>query len=110
METGKHKKHKIRKVSRTKKKIRRAVYQAEYKAERRQFRNFMQVHDQKYNVSKISKRMVKANQDIIGDQCTRNDDGVLTVNNEDKKITWRSYHGKLLHGTGTICLRQIQCS
>lgn len=38
---------------------------------------------------KIAKRMVKPNQDIIGAQCIRNDDGVLRVSNEDK-IVWRS--------------------
>ena len=35
---------------------------------------------------KTAKRMVKTNQDITGEQCFRNDDGVLTVSNEDKKI------------------------
>ena len=35
--------------------------------------------DQKCDVFQIAKRMVKTNQDIIGDQCLRNDDGALTV-------------------------------
>ena len=34
---------------------------------------------------KIAKRMVKTNQGIIGEQCKRNDDGVLTVSDEGRK-------------------------
>ena len=32
--------------------------------------------------------MVKANQYSMGEQCKINDDGVLTVSDEDNKITW----------------------
>ena len=39
--------------------------------------------------------MVKTKQDIIGEECTRNDD-VLAVSDEDKKIAWKSYHKNLL--------------
>ena len=46
----------------------------------------MHWHDQKCDVSKTAKRMVKANQDIIGEQYIRNDDSVLAVSNEDNKI------------------------
>ena len=45
---------------------------------------------------KIAKRLVKTNQDIIGEQCIKNDDGVLTVSDEDKKIACKSYHGNSL--------------
>ena len=34
----------------------------------------------------IAKKKVKTNQDIIGDQHVRNDDNVLAVSVEDKKI------------------------
>ena len=52
--------------------------------------------DQKADVSKIAKRMVITNQDIIGEQFIRND-GLLTVTDEDKKIVWKSCHEKLLN-------------
>ena len=52
--------------------------------------------DQKYVVLSIAKRMVKLNQDIIGQQCIRNDHDVLAVSDEDKKRAWKSYHGKKL--------------
>ena len=42
--------------------------------------------DQKSDVFKIAKRIVKTNQDIIGEHCIRNDDGVLVVSDEVKKI------------------------
>ena len=39
----------------------------------------MQQKDQKYDVFKTVKSMVKTNQDVIGEQCIKNDDGVLVV-------------------------------
>ena len=41
--------------------------------------------------------MVKSNQDIIGEQCIKDDYDALTVNDEDKKVNWKSY--KKLFGT-----------
>ena len=40
-------------------------------------------------------RIVKTNEDIIGEQCIRNDDGVLASRDEGKKIAWKSYNEKL---------------
>lgn len=45
---------------------------------------------------KITTRMVKTNQNITDEHCIRND-GVLIVSDEDKKITWNTYHEKLLN-------------
>ena len=45
---------------------------------------------------KIEKSMVKTNQYSIGEQCIINDDGVLAVSDEDNKITWKSYHAKVM--------------
>ena len=39
---------------------------ARYKAERKRFQN-MKRDDQKFDISKIAKRMVRTNQDIIGE-------------------------------------------
>ena len=46
---------------------------------------------------KIAKRMVKTNQDSIVEHHFKNDDDVLAVINEDKKIAGKSYHEKLLN-------------
>lgn len=51
--------------------------------------------DQKDNVFKVAKRMVKANKDIIEEQCIWNDDPLLPVRGEDKKMG--SYHEQLLN-------------
>ena len=47
---------------------------------------------------KIANRMVKTNQDILGEQWIGNDDGyyLLAVIDEDKNKAWKSYHEKLL--------------
>ena len=45
----------------------------------------MQKDDQKCDVFKIVKGMVKTNQDIVSQQCIWNDDGELAVSYEDKK-------------------------
>ena len=41
--------------------------------------------------------MDKNNQDNLGEECIRVDDGVLTVSDEDKKITQKSFHERLLN-------------
>ena len=51
----------------------------------------MRRENQKGDLFKIAKRMVKTNQNIIGKQCIRNDEGVLTVSNKNKEIPWKSY-------------------
>ena len=38
----------------------------------------------KCEVLKIAKRRVNSNQDITGEKCLRNDDGVSAMSNEDK--------------------------
>ena len=94
-----------------KKKAGRTVYQAKCKAERKRFGRVMWRNDQKRDVFKIAKRIVKTNQDITGEQCIRNDNGVLAVSDENKKIAWKSYHKKLLNTElawiGIIRFRQM---
>ena len=50
----------------------------------------------KYDVFKIAKEIVKTNQDMISEWAIKND-GVLSVSDEDKKIAWEGYDGKLLN-------------
>ena len=65
VETGKGK---YGEASRSKGKSRRTVYQDKCKTERRRFGNVMQQKDQKCDVFKTTKNMVKTNQDVIGEQ------------------------------------------
>ena len=45
---------------------------------------------------KNAKWMTRTNQDIISEQCIKNDDGVLAVSDEGKNIAWKRYHRKSL--------------
>ena len=56
----------------------------------------MQRDDHKCDVFKSAKRMVKSNQDVVGEQCIRYGDDVLSVSDDNKKIDWKSYE-KLLN-------------
>ena len=51
----------------------------------------------KQRVFKIAKTIVKTNQDIIEEQCIRNDSGVIVVKVRDKKVAWQSYYEDLLN-------------
>lgn len=42
-----------------------------------------------------SQRHVKANQDIIGEHCIRNEEEMCRVSEEYKKLAWKSYHREL---------------
>ena len=45
----------------------------------------------------FAKKMVKTNQDIIGEQSVRDNDIVLVLSNEIKKMIRKGYHAKLLN-------------
>lgn len=65
----------------------------------------MQQDDQKWDLFKVAKSMVKHNQDIIGEQCIINDN-VLLVSDEDQKIAWKSLTQSFL-GIGIVSLKLI---
>ena len=81
-----------------KKKAESAVYQAKCKPQRKIFGKVMWRYHEKQDVFKIAKSMVKTNQDIIGEQQIRNDDGALALSDKDKKkldYSRRSYSSKM---------------
>ena len=41
--------------------------------------------------------MAKTNEDFIGEQCIRTADDILSAKDEDRKIYWQSFHGKVLN-------------
>ena len=75
-----------------KKGSKRSVYQSKGKAERKKFGNVMGKDNQKCGAFKIAKMMVKTNQDVIGEQCIRNDDGVLAFSDKDSLESYRKKH------------------
>ena len=63
---------------------RRAIYKAKMDAEKRRFPDIMRRDDQKNKVFKMAKKMIKTNQDIMGEKCIRNDDGELATSEIQK--------------------------
>ena len=61
------------------------------------FANIQRRDDEKNEIFRIAKEIVKTNQDIVGEKCIRTDDGELAINEQDKKNTWKCYYEKLLN-------------
>ena len=68
-----------------KRKSRKVVFQARCKVERNRFAESNLRNDQKCEVFKIGKRMIKTNENISGRKCKRKSDGVLTGGDNGKK-------------------------
>ena len=65
----------------------------------------------RWEIFNFGKKMVKTNQSVVGEQCIRNDDGILAVNEDDNKIAAKSYHEKLTQSLRGIRInfdRQVQ--
>ena len=43
------------------------------------------------NVLMVAKNMIKTNRDNIGEQCKRNDDGVLAISDEDRNSRLQTF-------------------
>ncbi|XP_057303385.1 uncharacterized protein LOC130640832 [Hydractinia symbiolongicarpus] len=41
--------------------------------------------------------MKKTNQDIVGEKCIRNDEGVLASTEEEKRVAWKNHYQRLLN-------------
>ena len=61
---------------------------------------------------KIANRMTKTNQGILGDQCTRKDDGywqsLMKIRTKPGKVVMRRFSRQSLHGIGVVYLRLIK--
>lgn len=101
------------------KKASRAIHQSKCRAESKRFWDIMQRNNQKLFICEIylmlvqvsqcslqeklthtnkNVRMAKSIKRMIGDQRMRNDDAVMLVKDEDKKIAWKN--DKLFWNTG----------
>ena len=76
---------------------RRAIYKAKTEAEKARFTDILRRDDEKNEVFRIAKQMAKTNQDIVGEKCIRNDEGVLATSEQDKKDAWKCYYERLLN-------------
>ena len=66
-------------------------------AERNRFADGSRKEDLKFQAFKTAKRIVKTNQNIIGERCMINNDSVLPVSDEDKKIAQKNYRREFLN-------------
>ena len=48
-------------------------------------------------IYKVSKQMQKSNQDVVGEQCVRDDTGTLACTEEAQKKAWHSHYNHLLN-------------
>ena len=49
------------------------------------------------DIFKVSKQMQKTNQDVVGEQCVRDDTGTLACTEEAQKKAWHSHYNHLLN-------------
>ena len=72
----------------------RVVWLAKSEAEKEEFAEVSPNGD---GVFRIAKQMDRANQDIIGENCVRNDAGELALSDEDKMKAWVEHYTRLLN-------------
>ena len=65
------------------------------KAHNSKFPNIHIRDDEKHELFKVAKQMRKANQDVVGEQCIKDDTGTLACTVEAQKEAWRSHYDRL---------------
>ena len=73
------------------------VYAAKKKAEEVQFANVASDKEDRNQLFKIARQMVKTNADGVGDKCVTNDDGELACTDSEKLSAWKQHYEKLLN-------------
>ena len=73
------------------------VYAAKKKAEEVQFANVASDKEDRNQLFKIARQMVKTNADVVGDKCVTNDDGELACTDSEKLSAWKQHYEKLLN-------------
>ena len=74
------------------------VYATKKKAEEVQFANVASDNEDRNQLFKIVRQMVKTNADVAGDKCvTNDDDGELACTDSEKLSAWKQHYEKLLN-------------
>ena len=73
------------------------MYAAKKKAEEVQFANVDSDNEDRNQLFKIARQMVKTNADVVGDRCVTNDDGELACTDSEKLSAWKQHYEKLLN-------------
>ena len=80
--------------SEAKRSAKRAVWLAKSEAEKERFAN---VSPNDGSVFKLAKQMDRTNQDVVGENCVRNDKGELSLSDEEKMDAWVEHYARLLN-------------
>ena len=75
----------------------RIIDAAQIKAHNKKFPNIHMRDDEKHELFKVAKQMRKANQDVVGEQCVKDDTGTLACTVESQTEAWRSHYDRLLN-------------
>ena len=73
------------------------VYAVKKKAEEVQFANVASDKEDRKQLFKIARQMVKTNDDVVYDKCATNDDGELACTDSEKLSAWKQHYEKLLN-------------
>ena len=71
------------------------MYAAKKKAEEVQFANVASDKEDRNQLFKIARQMVKTNVDVVGDKCVTNDE--LACTDSEKLSAWKQHYEKLLN-------------
>ena len=80
--------------SEAKRSAKRAVWLAKSEAEKERFAN---ISPNDGSVFKLAKQMDRTNQDVVGENCIRNDKGELSLSDEEKMNAWVEHYARLLN-------------
>ena len=58
---------------------------------------FAEVEAGTTDIFRIAKQMKRENQDILGDNCARNEEGNLAISDDDNKLAWVEHYQRLLN-------------
>jgi hypothetical protein len=72
------------------------VYRAKKAAQQKIFQDIDSINGRNH-IYKLAKQMKSENQDIIGEKCVKDDNGVLTYSDQDKLNAWKNHYEKLLN-------------
>ena len=73
------------------------MYSAKKKAEEVQFANVASDKEDRNQLFKTVRQMVKTNSDVVCDKCVTSDDGELACTDSEKLSAWKQHYEKLLN-------------
>ena len=79
-----------------KRRARREIYKVKSEAQRPLLES-LDSDDDRNKIFKVAKQMMGENRDIVGEQCVKNDEGRVAVEQEDLTKAWTEHYNRLLN-------------